>query len=596
MAGRNRGGGLELISSSIDGAQPAPKVGRPVGGSLEEPEFPLLPAGCPVIPLGKLEQVCFYLDELRQLIALDPQKHAKQHIRNLFGRRSDLCDEYWPRVDTNGQPRGHGQWHPEIAADILQRACALAGIFDPQGRVFGRGAHRGKNGELILHCGDAVFVAGEESVFKQPGMIDGMVYPTAPAIPRPDPNEQGTGPGEELLSLYRSWYWARPIVDPMLLLGWTGCALIGGALPWRPHVWVTGSSATGKSTLQKALEYLLDGAALHTQDATEAALRQLLKQQTLPVLFDELEANEDNRRAKAVINLARLASSGGDAHRGGQDHEGHAFKAKTCFLFSSILLPPLLQQDRNRMAILELEKIPKDADAVELDPHKLRELGRQFRRRLIDQWPRLEALLAKYRTALAGVGHGGRSQDQFGALLAVADVLLYNTVDEVFIDEAAGWVAAETLAEKAMELADEEEAVNYLASTVLKGRGGDELEPVSRHILAALQPDGDRARDRLETYGLRIVQVKREEDGKFLGYDKPKDATPAAELYLAVANAHTQLAGIFEPTRWKEGGWTQAFGRIDQAIKRRQVRFAGAKPIWSTLIPLPAILDLAVEP
>jgi adenylylsulfate kinase-like enzyme len=84
----------------------------------------------------------------------------------------------------------------------------------------------------------------------------------------------------------------------MLLLGWTGCALIAGALPWRPHVWVTGSSATGKSTLQKALEHLLDGGALHTQDATEAALRQLLKQQTLPVLFDELEANEDNRRAR----------------------------------------------------------------------------------------------------------------------------------------------------------------------------------------------------------------------------------------------------------------------------------------------------------
>jgi hypothetical protein len=92
------------------------------------------------------------------------------------------------------QPKGHGQWHPEIAADVLQRACAFAGIFDPQGRVFGRGAHRGKNGELILHCGDAVFVAGEEREYRQPGMIDGMVYPTAPKIPRPDPDEQGTGP------------------------------------------------------------------------------------------------------------------------------------------------------------------------------------------------------------------------------------------------------------------------------------------------------------------------------------------------------------------------------------------------------------------
>jgi hypothetical protein len=316
----------------------------------------------------------------------------------------------------------------------------------------------------------------------------------------------------------------------------------------------------------------------------------------LPVLFDELEANRGQPPGKAVINLARLASSGGDAHRGGQDHEGHAFKAKTCFLFSSILLPPLLQQDRNRMAILELEKIPKDADPVELDAGKLRQLGRQFRRRLIDQWPRLEALLAKYRTALAGVGHGGRSQDQFGALLAVADVLLYDTVDEVFIDEAAGWVAADTLAEKSMELADEEEAVNYLASTVLKGRGGDELEPVSRHILAALQPDGDRARDRLETYGLRIVQVKRDEDGKFLGYDKPKDATrrrPSSTSRSPTPHAACRdLRADAVEGRRLDAGVRPHRRRSSDA----QVRFAGAKPIWSTLIPLPAILDLAVEP
>jgi hypothetical protein len=596
MAGPNKSGGLELISSSIDNATPAPRVGRPVGGTLEEPEFPLMPAGCPVVPLGKLEQVCFYLDELRQLIALDPQKHAKQHIRNLFGRRSDLCDEYWPRVDNQGNPKGHGQWHPEIAADVLQRACAHAGIFDPQGRVFGRGAHRGEDGELIFHCGDAVFVAGETYEYRQPGMIDGMVYPTAPKIPRPHEDQQGTAPGEALLALYRSWYWARPIVDPMLLLGWTGCALIAGALPWRPHVWVTGSSATGKSTLQKALEYFLDGGALHTQDATEAALRQLLKQQTLPVLFDELEANEDNRRAKAVINLARLASSGGDAHRGGQDHEGHAFKAKTCFLFSSILLPPLLQQDRNRMAILELEKIPLGADPVELDAGELRQLGRQLRRRLIDQWPRLDALLAKYRSALAMVGHGGRSQDQFGALLAVADVLLYDVAEDDFIMEAAGWVAADTLAEKSMELADEEEAVNYLASSLIKGRGGDEPEPVSRHIMTALLPDGDKARERLETYGMRIVEVKRDEQGKVAGHGKPKGDTTGAELYLAIANSHTQLGAIFEPTRWKEGGWAQAFRRVDGAAAREKVRFAGAKAIWSTLIPLPAIIELKAEP
>jgi hypothetical protein len=590
MAGRKKGG-LELIASSVDAAKPAPKVGRIVGGSIEEPEFPLLPAGCPVVPLGKLGQLCFYLDEQRQLIGLDPQKHAKQHIRNLFGRRSDLCDEYWPRLNDRGEPKGHGQWHPEIAADILQRACAHAGIFDPQGRVFGRGAHRGNDGELILHCGDVVFVAGEEQSYQQPGLIDGNVYATAPAIPRPHVDAQGTAPGEELRALYGCWYWARPIVDPMLLLGWTGCAMIAGALPWRPHAWVTGSSSTGKSTLQAALEYLFDGGALHTADATEASLRQLLKQQTLPVFFDELEASEDNRKSKGVINLARLASSGGEIFRGGQDHEGHTFKAKTCFLFSSILLPPLLQQDRNRLAILELEKIPTSADAIELDPEGLRALGRRIRRRLIDQWPRLEAMLAKYRSALADVGHGGRSQDQFGALLAVADLLLYDTADEELIEETAGWLAADTLAEKSMEQADEEEAVQHLASTTLKGRGGDEPEPVVRHIHEALTPDGDKARERLENFGLRIVELKEGEDGK-LGAHKPSGVLPSAELYLAIANSHTQLETIFERTRWAQGTWAQAFGRVDGARKRIKVRFARDKGRWSTLIPLPSIIEL----
>src|SRR5690606_17311575 len=114
--------------------------------------------------------------------------------------------------------------------------------------------------------------------------------------------------------------------------------MLGGALKWRPHVWVTGSTATGKSTLHELLELLFDGGALHTADATEAGLRQILGQQTLPVFFDELEANEDNRRARAIIGLARLASSGADMHRGGQDHHGHEFTARSCFLFSSILI------------------------------------------------------------------------------------------------------------------------------------------------------------------------------------------------------------------------------------------------------------------
>lgn len=596
-------GGLHLVGDAIDGVKPAPVLDEPrrerdkrTGGP-DEPELPLLPAGCPVQPLGKLGQVCFFLDEAGQLIALDPQKVGKNHIRNLFGRRSYLCDEYWPRHNADGEITG---WKPEIAGDLLMRACAWEGIFDPQGHVRGRGAHLGVDGELILHRGDKVYFAGcEDSGYSNPGLIGKFVYPTAPALPRPDPEAIDTAPAEELLALFRTWEWARPLADPLLLLGWVGAAMIGGALRWRPHVWVTGSSSTGKSTLQELLELLFDGAALHTHDATEAALRQLLKQQTLPVFFDELESEEDNRRNKAVIKLARLASSGAVVLRGGQDHQGHEFVARSCFLFSSILLPPMLSQDRNRMAVLDLERLPKGKARPDLNSDHYNQLGRMLMKRMAEQWHRLDQTMRDYHSALMDQGHSSRGADQFGALLTCADLLLYDESDEDVIAERAEMLAASNLTETATGQSDEEEIVDFLANSFMPfQRGGDEPEPIVRLLHAALEPDGDRARTRLENIGLKIMHVTVENvpGGEAKRSAKARKQTdPAHECHLAICNAHEALERVFKDQRWAEGVWSQSFGRVVGGHKRVKVRYAGGKSQWSTLIPLTAILEFASE-
>jgi hypothetical protein len=132
------------------------------------------------------------------------------------------------------------------------RAAAMAGIFDPQGKSRGTGAHLTENGELVIHCGDKIYVTGEHAGYQDPGLIDGYVYPAGPSRPRPDPLEQSSAAGEILLAHLKAWSWFREVEDPMLALGWIGCALVGGALDWRPHAWITGGSGTGKSTLAKA--------------------------------------------------------------------------------------------------------------------------------------------------------------------------------------------------------------------------------------------------------------------------------------------------------------------------------------------------------
>ncbi len=590
-------GGRSAIADALDNPTPAPKVGRRRAVEEEQGSLPLLPPGCPVTPLGKLGLVCHFLDEQKQLISLDPQKIGKNHIRALFGRKSYLCDEFWPRMGGKDGQTITG-WRPEDAGDALMASCAIAGIFDPQGRERGRGAHLGPDGELVLHCGDVIYMTGIEDGYRDPGLIGKYVYPTGAELPRPHPDAADTGTAESLLALFKRWEWARSLVDPLLLLGWNAAAMLGGALPWRPHAWVTGSTATGKSTLQQVMELLHDGAALQCADATEAALRQLLRQQTLPVFFDEAEAEEDNRRNKGVTKLARLASSGAQALRGGQDHQGHGFTVRSCFLFSSILLPPMLTQDRNRLAILELEALKKGSTEPVLDHGEINEWGRKMRRRLVDHWPRFRPIYLAYAKALSDVGHSGRGQKQFGTMLALADILLWDTADDENCLFWANKLRADTLAEKSTDIADEEEVADHLATSILQGKGGDEPEPVVRTISRALAPDGDRARERLENHGLRVVAAVVTE-GKHgaadkVGYAAPK-AEAAAELHLAIANQHVGLARLFRDKRWSEGTWAQSFGRIEGAHRRVRVRFGPGKAIWATLVPLKALLDFTSE-
>jgi hypothetical protein len=112
------------------------------------------------------------------------------------------------------------------------------------------------------------------------------------------------------------------------------------------------------------------------------------------------------------------------------------------------------------------------------------ELGKQLRRRVIDQWDRYDATLAAYRRALATKGHSGRSADQFGNLLAFADLLLYDGPEpepDVLLDWAEA-LRADELAETADNRSDAQEACEFLTGYPLQLRGGDEPKPISRFI------------------------------------------------------------------------------------------------------------------
>jgi hypothetical protein len=113
----------------------------------------------------------------------------------------------------------------------------------------------------------------------------------------------------------------------------------------------------------------------------------------------------------------------------------------------------------------------------------------------------------------------------------------------------------------------------------------------------------DKARERLENFGMRIVAKKVSDAGKVGGTRPPAEAS-SSELYLAIANSHVALATLFADTRWSHGTWAQSFGRVRVTVKngeeeievraerRVKVRFGRGRPDWATLVPLAAVIEL----
>ncbi|WP_313010673.1 hypothetical protein [Brevundimonas sp.] len=416
-----------------------------------------LPLGCPVTPLGKLATLSgttyFFLDTLGEVAVLS-ENAGKGHITSLFGGRPLYLTWAWPRFGKGGVVTGYAA---EDARDDLFAACTYCGTFELEDRVRGRGAWRDDDGRLIYHAGDAIWIDGR---WKPPGSHGRYIYPGRPKIGRPSPRMEASGagsPGDVLLTGLRSWNWERPELDPRLALGWLMTAMVGGALEQRPVIYVNGGEGSGKSTLQKLFRLLMNGALLATSNTTQAGIYQKVKQDSVAVMVDEMEAKEDTRTTDKILELARVAYSGDKMQRGGKDGVGQEFSVMSSFLFSSIAVPAIDAQDASRMAILMLrERVARDTVLEDLglrDATKIQAIGRQLLKRMVSWFDRpagedWNALLARFKATLIAVGHNDRSADTFGALAAACHASLEDTMpDEVELQLWQGLLKSSDLVE-----------------------------------------------------------------------------------------------------------------------------------------------------
>jgi len=313
-----------------------------------------------------------------------------------------------------------------------------------------------------------------------------------------------------------------------------------------------------------------------------------------PVMIDEAEPDPFKSKMKDLINLARQAATGGKIRRGSSNHQSVYFEAKSAFLFSSIIIPPMQAQDISRFCILDLGPLGK-RKPLALDPAQLAYAGRVMLRRLVDGWHRWEETLQAYRAALMEQGHDPRGADQFGALLAACDLMRGSEIAHSdTIDAFARALSAERMNDANPREANSLSMLNHLITVPLDVfRGGTRMtigELVSIAAGVSKPRDGDTAvtakacQDQLRAWSIFI-------DGFGTG-----DARKGTGARVVLPNKSTALAKLFAGSQWyaeggAAGGWAQAMRRLKGAKAEKSSRFGGRG--WS--VPVHVFLQSDLE-
>lgn len=500
----------------------------------------------------------FYTREGKQVISMTAKDLSSHGMLLKLARLSWL----------EGAFPGRETFNAKQCADELIRACYRNGVYDAD-RIRGRGVWIDA-GRSVLHLGDRLIVEGVETHLIE--MDSRYIYEQSRqinvALGEPLTDEEG----KRFVAMCRAVAWEDPIRDGSFFAGFIASAIIGGALPWRPHVWLLSEHGGGKTWLQdNILAPALGGMALVLQGkTTEAGVRGELGNDARPVFFEEAETQSepDRVRMQQVIDLARQASSESSPPivKGTKEGGSRRYVVRGSFLFASINTGLTQAADESRFAELRLIEGNPDQFAALKVAHQeamVPNLHGRLVARLLALVPTIRANCDAIAEAIARTGAGRRVGDTLGTLIACQMALIDQR--KLTTDDAAKMVAGRAwvrLAAAEAKVAPEwERALAHL----MQGEGmrrtlGSRQESVSiAHLIAATEGNDDGltirdAESALRRMWMRVMEVR--DIGRC----------------LVIANQSDAVAQRFRQTPWG-AGWLGTLARIPGAKRNAQARF-----------------------
>ncbi len=369
--------------------------------------------------------------------------------------------DYWlSRWSDNGK-----KINEDDVKDALIRQAEMRGIFDLD-KVRGRGAWY-DSGSVVLHAGSYLVVDGKRVAIED--FKGRFFYEASKPFDFELTRRATNAEAHKFLQFCKQLPWDREI-NAYLLAGWCVIAPVCGALKWRPHVWITGPAGSGKSfTLKHVIRDMVGFCALPLQGKTsEPGIRQTLGVDSIPVVFDEAEANTKStlENIENILQLVRSASSddGGDIVLGSSSGQSKTFRIRSCFAFASIAVPLVNQSDKRRVSVLGMNRRFKhnESDITAMWQDTCPE---GFSEALFSRTLEILPVIlenAKTFTKAAAVVLGDQAVgDQVGAMIAGSYSLTSSQV--ISYDNALEWVKARDWSqEMAAQTRDEMELLTLL--------------------------------------------------------------------------------------------------------------------------------------
>ncbi len=519
----------------------------------------------PFRPLGYMASSYYYLPRGTEQVA-EIKRGSHTSPAELM---SIAPIEWWEMAYPKGKGGGV-DWH--AAANDCMRGCERRGIYSPD-RERGRGAWYDR-GSAVLHLGNHLLVDGEPVSIA--GHDSSYIYTRqAPLEHGADATPAGDGTAADVAELFEELNWHKS-VHAQLLAGWCLLAPICGGLSWRPHVWITAQRGAGKSWIQDhIIQPMMGPSALMVQGSTtEAGIRQKLKQDARPIVFDEAES-EDHRsqnRMQTVIELARQSSSDSTAEivKGTVNGHGMAFRMRSMFLLGSVNVSLSQAADESRFSVLSLATPNKDKDeaarfeafAKRVDNTLTDGLCASMRARAYRMMPVIRLNAKTFARAIAEAMGSQRLGDQVGTLIAGA--CAYYRGDEITLEDARKWVADMDFsdAKEAEQVSDEESCLQRILQSQVR------FDSERGQLARSLGEVVDAAAGNEQIPGL--MQVEANNVLKRYG-------VMVEGSFLLVSNSHAELQKLLKETPWGSG-WRRILARIEGAeTAEKPVRFAGVK-------------------